>query len=49
LLNLPGELFIEYQIAAQELRSGEEVCTAAYEEYGAGYIGTEISYLQGGL
>ncbi|MDA0195156.1 MAG: hypothetical protein O2887_08395 [Bacteroidetes bacterium] len=48
LLNLPGELFIEYQIAAQELRPGEEVCTAAYEEYGAGYIGTEIAYSQGG-
>ncbi len=48
LLNLPGELFIEYQLAAQQMKPGEEVCTAAYEEYGPGYIGTEISYTQGG-
>lgn len=48
LLNLPGELFIEYQLAAQKMRPNEQVCTAAYEEYGPGYIGTEISYSQGG-
>ncbi|MDH5603195.1 MAG: hypothetical protein OEY51_04635, partial [Cyclobacteriaceae bacterium] len=48
LLNLPGELFIEYQLAAQKLKPGEQVCTAAYEEYGPGYIGTKISYSQGG-
>jgi hypothetical protein len=48
LLNLPGELFIEYQLAAQKMRSDEEVCTVAYEEYGPGYIGTEISCSQGG-
>jgi len=48
LLNLPGELFVEYQLAAQKMKPGEEVCTAAYEEYGPGYIGTAISYSQGG-
>ncbi|MCC6287997.1 MAG: hypothetical protein IT249_08935 [Chitinophagaceae bacterium] len=48
LLNLPGELFVEYQLAAQKMRPGEQVCTAAYEEYGPGYIGTKISYTQGG-
>lgn len=48
LLHLPGEAFIEYQLAAQKLRPGEEVCTAAYEEYGMGYIGTEIAFSQGG-
>lgn len=48
LLNLPGELFVEYQLAAQEMKPGEQVCTAAYEEYGPGYIGTKISYTQGG-
>jgi len=48
LLNLPGELFIEYQLAAQKRRPQDEVCTAAYEEYGPGYIGTKISYSQGG-
>jgi hypothetical protein len=48
LLSLPGETFIEYQLAAQEMRPGEHVCTAAYEEYGPGYVCTEIAYSQGG-
>jgi hypothetical protein len=48
LLNLPGELFVEYQLAAQQMKPGEKVCTAAYEELGPGYIGTAISYTQGG-
>ena len=48
LLNLPGELFVEYQLAAQQMKPGEEVCTAAYEELGPGYIGTAIAYTQGG-
>lgn len=48
LLNVPGELFVEYQLAAQKMRPGEQVCTAAYEEYGPGYIGTKIAYTQGG-
>lgn len=48
LLNLPGELFVEYQLAAQKMRPNEQVCTAAYEEYGPGYIGTKIAYTQGG-
>jgi hypothetical protein len=48
LLNLPGELFVEYQLAAQKMKPGEQVCTAAYEDYGPGYIGTAIAYDQGG-
>ena len=48
LLNLPGELFVEYQLAAQKMKPEGQVCTAAYEEYGPGYIGTKISYSQGG-
>lgn len=48
LLNLPGELFVEYQLAAQKMRPDKVVCTAAYEEYGPGYIGTKIAYPQGG-
>jgi hypothetical protein len=48
LLSIPGEAFIEFQLAAQEMRPGEHVCTAAYEEYGPGYICTEIAYSQGG-
>lgn len=48
ILNMPGELFVEYQLAAQEMRPEDHVCMAAYEDYGAGYIGTEIGYSQGG-
>jgi hypothetical protein len=48
LLNLPGELFVEYQLAAQKMKPGDEVCTAAYEQLGPGYIGTAIAYTQGG-
>lgn len=48
LLHMPGELFIEYQLAAQAMRPNDIVCMAAYGEYGPGYIGTEISYGQGG-
>ena len=48
LLNIPGEAFIEYQLAAQKLKPGDHVCTAAYEEYGPGYLCTEIAYSQGG-
>ena len=48
MLNLPGELFVEYQLAAQKLRPEDHVVTAAYEEYGPGYIGTRVAYSQGG-
>jgi len=48
ILHLPGELFIEYQIAAQDLKPKGMICLAAYGDYGPGYIGTEIAYTQGG-
>lgn len=48
ILHFPGELFVEYQLAAQAMRPGEFVALAAYGDYGPGYIGTEISYSQGG-
>lgn len=48
ILHMPGELFVEYQLAAQQMRPDATVCMAAYGEYGLGYIGTEISYGQGG-
>lgn len=48
LLHLPGELFIEYQLAAQKMRPEDIICTAAYGEYGMGYIGTAEAYGQGG-
>ncbi len=48
VLFMPGELFVEYQLAAQALRPDLFVAMAAYGEYGSGYIGTEIAYGQGG-
>ena len=48
VVHMPGELFVEYQLAAQELRPKDIVCMAAYGDYAPFYIGTEISYSQGG-
>jgi hypothetical protein len=48
IVHMPGELFVEYQLAAQAMRPDDFVCMAAYGDYGAGYIGTEIAYTQGG-
>jgi len=48
LLHLPGEPFVEYQLAAQKYFPDLKICTAAYGEYGMGYIGTAIAYDQGG-
>ena len=45
---MPGELFVEYQLAAQDLRRDAFVCMAAYTDCGPGYIGTAVSYTQGG-
>jgi hypothetical protein len=48
LVHMPGELFVEYQLAAAGMRPDNFVCMAAYGDYGAGYIGTEASYSEGG-
>jgi len=48
VLHLPGELFVEYQLAAQRMRPNLFVAMAAYSDYAPGYIGTEIAYSQGG-
>ena len=48
ILHMPGELFVEYQLAAQEMRPDRFVAMAAYGEYGSGYIGTASAYDQGG-
>jgi hypothetical protein len=48
VLHMPGELFVEYQLAAQKMCPEKFVCMAAYGEYGTGYIGTKIAYTQGG-
>lgn len=47
-VHLPGELFVEYQIAAQNLAPGTFTCVAAYGDYGPGYIGTDAAYEEGG-
>lgn len=47
-LHMPGELFIEYQLAAQKESAGLPVPTAAYGDYGPMYIGTAKSYDEGG-
>ncbi len=48
VLHMPGELFIEYQLAARKLRPDDIVCLAAYGDYGTGYIGTAKAYAEGG-
>ena len=48
IVHMPGELFVEYALAAQEMRPEDFVCMAAYGDYGPGYIATEIAYSQGG-
>lgn len=48
VLHMPGELFVEYQLAAKKMRPELHVAMAAYGDYGPGYIGTEIAYGQGG-
>ena len=48
ILHMPGELFVEYQLAAQKMRPSDFVAMAAYGDYAPGYIGDAISYTQGG-
>ena len=48
VLHLPGELFVEYQLAAQKMRPDSPVVMAAYGDLGPGYIGLAHSYSQGG-
>ena len=48
LLFMPGELFVEYQLAAKAMKPGYFVAMAAYGDYGPFYIGTEKAYEEGG-
>ncbi len=48
VLHLPGELFVEYQLAAQKMRPDLFITMAAYGDYAPGYIGTTVAYDQGG-
>jgi hypothetical protein len=47
-LFMPGELFVEYQLAAKAARKDLTVAMAAYGEGGPEYIGTRVAYSQGG-
>lgn len=48
VLHMPGELFVEYQLAAKKMRPDLRVMMAAYGDYGPGYIGTAEAYVTGG-
>jgi hypothetical protein len=48
MLHLPGELFVEYQLAAKAMRPDLHVMMAAYGDYGPGYLGTAAAYPEGG-
>jgi len=48
VLFMPGELFVEYQLAAKAERPDLFVAMAAYGDYGPWYIGTSAAYEEGG-
>lgn len=48
ILHMPGELSVEYQLAAQKMRPHDFVALAAYGDYGSGYICMAAHYSQGG-
>jgi hypothetical protein len=48
IVNLPGETFIEYQLAAQAERPDAFVAVAGYGDQGTGYITLERSFAEGG-
>ncbi len=48
VLHMPGELLVEYQLAAKKMRPDLKVAMAAYGDYGPGYIGPAVAYQEGG-
>jgi hypothetical protein len=48
ILFLPGEMFIEYQLAAKKMFPGKNMLVAGYGNYEPGYVGTKKAYAQGG-
>lgn len=48
ILFMPGELFVEYQLAAKKMRPDLFVAMAAYGDYATGYICTAKAYQEGG-
>src|SRR5262245_52624881 len=48
VLHLPGESFIEYQLAAQKMRPDQTVLVAGYGDDGCGFVPTPKGYLECG-
>jgi hypothetical protein len=48
ILHMPGELFVEYELAAKAERPDLFVAMAAYGDYGPEYICTDAAYVEGG-
>ena len=48
VVHLPGEIFIEYQLHAQESRPDAFVAVAGYGDLGTGYITLASSFAEGG-
>ncbi|MCE5345149.1 MAG: hypothetical protein LLG13_02510 [Bacteroidales bacterium] len=48
ILFMPGELFVEFQLAAKKMRPDLFVAMAAYGDYATGYICTDKAYNEGG-
>jgi hypothetical protein len=48
VLHLPGEMLIEYQLAARQMRPSAPVLVAAYGDCGPGYVGIKKYYPEGG-
>ncbi len=48
IVHMPGELFVEYQLAAKAIRPDKFVAMAAYGDYAPGYICTTLAYDEGG-
>jgi hypothetical protein len=47
LLLLPGESYVEYQLAAQRLRPDDFICVAGYGDGATGYVPTERHWSEG--
>jgi hypothetical protein len=46
LLLLPGEAYVEYQLAAQQMLPDSFVCVAGYGDGATGYIATEKHFAE---
>ena len=47
-VNLPGEPFVKYRLAAKALKPDLLVTVAGYGDYGLGHIGIAVAYGEGG-